>query len=433
MHKNTAFLICTLIGLSVTVPMLSGCRHTGGPKHHFSSWEFYNPFSRSNAGSDYDETALAQQFQPLNDPHDLPKVDVASHGDYLQESRGTRLLVNSVPPAKPQAVDSLFDQSGTSNAMASNSQTPQYGTVSPIDQGFGTSGGDMGLQANNSPMNVGTQIGPYSPGASQGQPQGHMTTANPNDGMYAGMMAGQSQRQMGQGQLGQQPFNAGTPMFGQQPDASQTAYNPSPMQGPNGVTPYNGMTSPNNSQQIASAQGTGYVGQTFDYGNTQNDMSYGMTMPNTPVTGFPNPTVPSMTGNPGMTLDYSQGYQPQGTQPGVVGQQPPANVGQNMTFDMNSAAHQGTMTQGTVPQGTMTQGTMTQGATNMYDPTGHFGVANPSVVNANTASPYGTPNTMTTPQTSTMQQPAGGTYQNGFNYFAPTGDDVYQPGSTGYR
>ena len=368
MQKNIASLICLLLCLSTAVPMLSGCRF-GGPPYRPSSWEFYSmsskeyfaPFGPAKS-SDYDENALASQF-------DLPKTDVSSpRGDYLHGSTESKLAANDKSrastsvtghpafaseavdrsTAKPQSADSLFDQPGTAVAAASNTrQTPQYGTTSPIEQGFGTN--NMGqLTANASPTM---------------QP---MTV-----------------------QPGQTPFDAGTPSYGQQPDATQStfamgqptspAYIPSSqLQGASPTNASMNMTPMTNTtpQMVASAHGTGYVGNSPDYGNLlatgpTTGPTTGLTA--NPATGFPNPTATPMQGVP-------------------VQQQPATTPGYQQPMQPS--------------------------------------VVNPSTTYTYTDPMYGAPynnNNVMTPQTQATQQPVNGAYQSGFNYFAPT-SDTYQPG-----
>ena len=320
-----------------------------------SSKKYFAPFAPAKS-PDYDENALASQF-------DLPKTDVTSpRGDYLHGSTENKLAANDKardsssvtghpafgsdtsikPTAKPQTADSLFDQPETAVAATSNTrQTPQYGTTSPIEQGF---------TANN--------IGQLAAGTSQvTQP----TTVQPN----------------------QIPFDAGT-LYNQHPNASPSTYamgQPTPqvydpnsqLQGANSANAYMNMTPSNTTpQMVASAQGTGYVGNSPDYTNL---LATGPTTGPTanPTTGFPNPTVTPMTGVP-------------------VQQQPSVTTGHQQPMQPS--------------------------------------IVNPSTTYTNTDSIYGTPynnNNVMTPQTPAMQQPVNGSYQSGFNYFAPT-SDTYQPG-----
>ena len=390
MQKNTTSLLYALICLSVAVPMLSGCRFNG-PPYRPSSWEFYSmsskeyhaPFGPKDS-SDYDDSALAKQF---NDPYDLPKTNVNTPPDgYLNnKSKEIRLSANesdqkvnsnslfdsnsalarnsdstgsSVATAKPQAAGSLFDQTGTPSVAASTAQAHQYGTVSPIDQGFATTG-TMGAMASNSPANptVNPQVGTYSAAA-----------------QYAGPAAGQP---------GQQPMQgmAGTMQ------ASNPTYNNS---GP---------------QMVASTQGTGY-GQGMDYMSTPMATPPGMgtgavtggyPAQAAPVQGMPAqgsyvPADPTMQG-------YPAGQQPVQTQPGGV----------------------------YYPNGQSVQ-------------PGQSGLSNPSAVYPTTDSTSAYPSSTLFPQSPVIQQqqpvqqqPVNGTYQGGFNSFAPTGDDGYRPGgSYGY-
>jgi len=318
-----------------------------------SSKEYYAPFA-SNKSSDYDENALAGQF-------DLPKTDVTSpRGDYLHGSTENKLATNdksrnsasaiSHPAfasetlgsstAKPQAVDSLFDQPGTAASVASNSrQTPPYGTTSPIDQSF---------TVNN--------IEQLTAGTSQvAQP---MTV-----------------------QPGQTPFDAGMSLYSQQPNAAQStlamgqptppAYAPnSQLQDTNPTNSYMNMA-PSNTvpQMVASAQGTGYVGNSPDYTNLLATGPAG-----NPSTGFPNPTATPTAGVP-------------------VQQQPAVAPGYQQPMQQPS-------------------------------------IVNPSTTYTGTGSMYGTSynNNVMTSQVPTTQQPVNGAYQSGFNYYAPTSDS-YQPGS----
>lgn len=435
MQKNTASLICTLICLGVVAPMLTGCRYNGGPKHHFSSWEMYNPLSKSKSSSDIDDTALARQF---DEPQGLPKADVTPPRDgYLTESRGTRLAVSdtngrgsnalsdsggsalaqksnaagreNVATAKPQAAESLFDHSGTSAVMASSgSQTPQYGTVSPIEPGFGSTGSAGQMAAANPSPNMNPQVGAYS-----GMPmQDPMSTPNYANGMYAnGMYANATAAPTGQ--VGQMPYNPGTSTYGQQPGQStaytmanttnpaNTTYNPNATA--QNANVYAGMTTPNTSpQMVASNQGTGYGGQGMDYMGmpTTNMTMANSTGTTNPATGYPAQAT-TMQGMP-VQGDYGYNNMPAaaGTQTGVAGQQQPSQTapGQGMTIDMNSAGTTG------------------------YYPPGQQGIANPASTNATGMTP-------TFPSDLSVQQPTNNAYQNGFNYFAPAGDDAYRPGA----
>ena len=400
MQKNIASLICLFLCLGTAIPMLSGCRF-GGPPYRPSSWEYYSlyskeyhaPFASKDKSPDYDENALASQF-------DLPKTDVTSpRGDYLHSSTETRVASNDRSrasasatghpaftseavdrsTAKPQSVDSLFDQPGTAVAATSNSrQTPQYGSTSPIEQGFVT---------NNN--------------------MGQLTTA-----------ASPTMQPMTM-QPGQTPFDTGTPLYGQQPNAAQSTFamgQPTPpVYDPNlqlqGASPANATMNmvPSNTtpQMVASAQGTGgYVGNSPDYTNLLSTVG---PVAN-PATGFPNPTATPMQGVPMQQQPAATpGYQP-------TMQQPTTTPMQSVPVQQ-----QPTVTPGYQPA--------------MQQPMQQPSMVNPSTTYTYTDPMYGAPynnNNVMTPQTSATQQPAtqqpiNGAYQSGFNSYAPT-SDTYQPG-----
>ncbi len=431
MQNKKISLWCALLCLSVAVPMLSGCRFTGGPYYKTSSWEFFNPFS-SKPKDDYDDSALAQK---ISEPGNLPKADVTAPRDgYLMNAPETKIASrpadrrgrdsdplndlhnaglassstpggsSNVPSAKPQPADGMFANNAN---PGSTNQIPQYGTTSPIDPGFGSIGANP--TAANQPQNAGTPFNPNMPGA---QPQTYPADMTGGNGMYAGLNGGQT------------PMNSGTTIYGasgqpipaNQPGQVPFAGQPNGMTAQNTGNPQFSFAAANDPMpggnpaamsgtptSVASTQGMGYGGQ----GTGMNA-----------TTGYPTQS--------GMT----QGAAPQGTM------MPP----QNTAVPGNAY---GQPPQTSMPNGQATPD-MGYGMTG-YGNAPNSGMPNPAATGTN-AFPTADPNfgamqqpTSQMPQqqptqypglnTSGAQPAANGGYQSGFNSFAPTNDDVYRPGA----
>ena len=418
MQNKKTPLLYALICLSVTIPMLSGCKFTGGPVYKTSSYQFYNPFSsKSKDYKDYDDSALVGKF---DDPygHSLPKQDVApppggylkdtaqetrmatannrgrTSADSINELRNAELARNSnaagstgMASSKPKP-DSMLSPTGNMTA-ANQTQAGPYGTTTPIDPGFGAGSGQFPAQQ---PQFANTQYSANSGMAVNGQP-----SFDPYNQQIA---AGQINPQNQAGFPGQ-PDNMTASTAGN----SQYPYLNTPDDPMFGVNPNAGIPagSPVAPQMVAMNQGTGYGG----YNNA------------------PMFNSPTQSGSP------TQSATPQG-----VGTMP-----QNAAMPgVNPNAGYGPQS---MPNGSMSngQGTNDPGfGTSGFGNPANSGMGNPSATGT-TGYPAFAPSQTTmqsTPQgTQTYpgygtppQQPANNGYQNGFSYFGPTDNNDYRPGST---
>ena len=423
MQNKKTPLLYALICLSVTLPLLSGCRHTGGSYYKTSSWQFYNPFSSKSKNKEFDEFALAQQ---IDEPSGLPKQDVVAPRDgYLINSReNSRAVANStnrtgrnttsdptndlhlaglerssgtaghsgnISSAQPVAADPMFAQN---SSLAGPANPVNYGTTTPIEQGFG--GTNMNPMAAQQPQNGVPTYGPYIPPAQPSTTQfpdypGFSAPASdPNAGMFAGYPAHPSQGMPGpafgqpaSGQPGQpyvipgQPFPQDstfhpgqTGMMVQNADPSQASVAGAGVPVNNGITNPSMSASPASPQVVASTQGSGYTGQ------------------------------------------------------GIVAADP-----------MFPGAMAGTLPQGNLPQGTMTQSAVPSNTTipNAVPPTG-FGHQPGMVPHGQVVDPgfggngFNNPAMQPAPQPTPTQQPANAGFQSGFNYFGPVSNEDYRPG-----
>ena len=422
MQNNKASLLYALICLSVAIPLLSGCRFTGGPFYRTSSYQFFNPFSSKSKG--YDESALVGKF---DDPYGLPNQDVTTPaGGYLKNPpretpRDTMSAANTakrnssdplsdlhkaglernyeatsptgIASSQSKPADSMFAQTGS----ASTSNQPLYGTTTPIAPGVnGADNGQAGpLTAQQSavqqPLNANT---PYPANSSTPMyGQSGFDQYNPQ------LVAGQSNLQ-NQAMIPGQPGN----MMVATPGSTQSQYlnNTDPMFGNNSNAAMPGTTT--SPQMVAMNQGV-YSGQPFGFADpgSNNQIQGGYpaqsATPQGTGAGPQNTAMPGMT-NPNANYGQQQFSMPNGQATSDPGFGPSATPGMNNpsatgtspylypTFDQQQATTQ------TSPQGTQTQ-------------------------------PYpGLNNTAT-------QQPVNSGYQDGFSYFGPPADsNEYRPGST---
>jgi len=435
MQNTKTPLLYTLVCLSVTLPLLSGCRSTGGPFYKVSSYEFYNPFASKQ--KKYDDSALVGKIDDsyghslqkqeiatppggyLKDPAQENKVAVANNRsrtstDSINELRNAEFARNSntagsvgIASTKPKP-DSMLPPTGNMTATNQTQQPGTYGTTTPINPGFGAGNGQLTAQQSTAqqPLNPGTSYSTNPNTPPYGQPG-----FDPfGQQMVAGQTNPQNQVQNQAGFPGQQGnMTAATQGNSQYPylnnaDSMSSSNNNAAMPGAN---------------MVAMNQGTVYSGgQHFGLNNdaatfnNQFPVSYSA-QPATPQGIGAIPQNAAMPNNSTMPGNPNAGY----------GQQPMA------------------MSNGQMPNG---QGTSDPGfgMSGFGNPV-NSGMSNPSATGATAFPPYDpsqvtmqpavavSPGAQTYPGFSTTQQPANGGYQNGFNYFGPPADsNEYRPGST---
>ena len=438
MQNKKTHLLCALICLSVTFPMLSGCRFTGGPVYKTSSYHFYNPFASKH--KDYDDLAMAGTY---DDHYGLPKQEVATPvGGYLNDSaRETRTATNNrgrsgsdpmndlhhaglaqnsgtagstgIATSKPKPADSMFPPAGTLTASNQTQQFSEYGTTTPIDPGFGgTNSGQSPAQQSPAQQSLAQQSLNPNPSfpANSGMPSNGQPGFDPfGRQMIAGQSSPQSPMQSPmQSQAGfpGQPGNMTDSFSGhsQHPYLNVAA---DPVFGghPNAGTP----GTPVSPQMVAM---NGYGGQPVNHHDA----------------AFSNP----MQGHPAQPVVFpgTGALSPQNAaMPGV---DPNANFGQQAML---------------MPNGPMPNGPMIHdpgyGAMTGYGDPANSGMTNPAATGATAfpafdpsqatmqTFPQGTPMQTYPGQPNTAQQPVNNGYQYGFNVFgSPADGNEYRPGST---